>query len=672
MKINYRPEIDGLRAIAVVAVIFYHAQLSIFDQKFFKGGFIGVDIFFVISGYLITSIILKELFKTGHFSFKKFYERRIRRILPVLLFVMMVSIPFAWVYLLPDSFIDYSNSILSSLGFISNIYFWFSSQAYGAESNILNPFLHTWSLSVEEQYYILFPIILLISFRYLQKYLLTILILGVLISLVMADWGSRNHPVFNFYVLPTRMWELLAGSLLSYFEIYRGGVRSTNKAFNLVLPSVGIFLIGHYIFFYNSKILHPSLYTLSPIIGVCLIIWFSNSKELITKILSSKFFVGVGLISYSLYLWHYPIFALDSIIEFTNGDIIKKLMIVFLIIFLSLLTYFFIEQPARNKKIKFRLVANLLLITISIIVFFNFTVIYQNGFEKRVPEIIQKSIKVKVLRSPKNYKTCSINELSCAFNTLSNKKVYIIGDSHMASLAFDLKNKLVKKNYQFITSYFGACLYFPGFNRVDKTTKKIDPQCNDNYFSQLEKKLNKSHNSIFIFGGRFPSHQSGDYMYEKDTKKKYIQNNQLKDIQSSFEISLNKISENNHIILIYPIPEVDVNVPRKLFNLLPKKVKDTKNYLENHLVLKNYITTSYQSYKNRSKTSFELFDLIKGKNIYRVYPHLLYCDTSIKEKCIAHDAKNIFYSDDNHPSVRGSELINNLIMDKIKKIEQYK
>ena len=242
----------------------------------------------------------------------------------------------------------------------------------------------------------------------------------------------------------------------------------------------------------------------------------------------------------------------------------------------------------------------------------------------------------------------------------------------MASLAFDLKNKLVKKNYQFITSYFGACLYFPGFNRVDKTTKKIDPQCNDNYFSQLEKKLNKSKNSIFIFGGRFPSHLSGDYIYEKDTKSEYIQNNQLKDIQSSFEISLNKISENNHIILIYPIPEVDVNVPRKLFNLLPKKVKDTKNYLENHLVLKNYITTSYQSYKNRSKTSFELFDLIKGKNIYRVYPHLLYCDTSIKEKCIAHDAKNIFYSDDNHPSVRGSELINNLIMDKIKKIEQYK
>ena len=668
MKINYRPEIDGLRAIAVVAVIFYHAQFSVFDQQLFKGGFIGVDIFFVISGYLITSIILKELFKTGYFSFKKFYERRIRRILPVLLFVMIASLPFAWVYLLPDSFIDFSKSILSSLGFISNFYFWFSSQAYGAESNFLNPFLHPWSLSVEEQYYILFPVILFLLFKYFRKYLLTILFIGAFASLVMADWGSRNHPIFNFYIFPTRMWELLAGSLLAYFELSRGGTRSTYKIFNLILPSVGIFLIGHYIFFYNSKILHPSLYTLSPVIGVCLIIWFANPKELITKTLSSKLFVGIGLISYSLYLWHYPIFAFDTIIEFTKNDLTKKLILGILITSLSLFTYFFIEQPARNKKIKFRLVSDLLLITISIIVIFNFSVIYQKGFNKRVPEIIQKNIKVKVLRSPKNYKTCSINELSCSFNTLSNKKVYIIGDSHMATLAFDLKNRLINKDYQFITSYLGACLYFPGFNRVDKKTKKIAPKCNDDYFSQLEKTLIENKNSIFIFGGQFPAHLSGNFIYEKDMKLKYAQNNQLKNIQSSFKISLNKLTINNKVILIYPIPEVDTHVPRKLLNLLPKKINDAKNYLEKHLVLKNYITTSYQSYKDRSKSSFKLFDSIDGGNIYRVYPHLLYCDTLIKERCITHDTKNIFYADENHPSVKGSELINDLIIKEINKI----
>ena len=231
MRITYRPEIDGLRTIAVVSVIFYHAQISIFSHELFKGGFIGVDIFFVISGYLITYIILKELVTTGSFSFKHFYQRRIRRILPALLFVMLISLPFAWMYLLPNTFIDYSKSILYSLGFSSNFYFWFTGQKYGAESGLLKPFLHTWSLSVEEQFYVLFPIVLIITFKYFRKYLINILIFGFILSLGMADWGSRNYPSFNFYILPTRGWELLAGSILAYFEITLGH-RSKNKTLN--------------------------------------------------------------------------------------------------------------------------------------------------------------------------------------------------------------------------------------------------------------------------------------------------------------------------------------------------------------------------------------------------------------------------------------------------------
>ena len=206
MKINYRPEIDGLRALAVIAVILYHAQITLFGYEPFKGGFIGVDIFFVISGYLITSIILKELVSTGNFSFKNFYERRIRRILPALLFVMLASLFFAWKYLLPGSFIDFSKSILYSLGFSSNFYFHFSGLEYNSEDGLLKPFLHTWSLSVEEQYYIIFPIIFLITFKYFKKYIPHILILGLFISLGLADWGSRNYPSFNFYALPTRGW----------------------------------------------------------------------------------------------------------------------------------------------------------------------------------------------------------------------------------------------------------------------------------------------------------------------------------------------------------------------------------------------------------------------------------------------------------------------------------
>ena len=182
MSIQYRPEIDGLRAIAVGAVILYHAKVNIFGQSF-SGGFIGVDIFFVISGYLITSIILKELVDTGSFSFKFFYKRRIRRMLPVLLVVMLVSLPIAWLFLLPNNFVDFSKSILYSIGFSSNFYFHNVGQEYDAESGLFIPFLHTWSLSVEEQYYILFPIILFTTFKYFRKYLIHTFIICFIVSI---------------------------------------------------------------------------------------------------------------------------------------------------------------------------------------------------------------------------------------------------------------------------------------------------------------------------------------------------------------------------------------------------------------------------------------------------------------------------------------------------------
>src|SRR6056300_428543 len=257
MKLTYRPEIDGLRAIAVGAVIFYHAQITIFGYQPFKGGFIGVDIFFVISGYLITSIILKELVTTGSFSFKDFYKRRVRRILPALLFVMLVSFPFAWMYLLPNDLIDFSKSILYSLGFSSNFYFHYSGQIYGAVSGLLKPFLHTWSLSVEEQFYILFPIVLLITFKFFRKFLIHILIFGFITSLGLAEWTSRNYPSASFYFLHTRMWELLSGSILAYFEITKGH-RSQNKILNSILPGIGLFLIILTIIFFKLYFRHPS------------------------------------------------------------------------------------------------------------------------------------------------------------------------------------------------------------------------------------------------------------------------------------------------------------------------------------------------------------------------------------------------------------------------------
>ena len=443
MKFIYRPEIDGLRAIAVLAVIIYHAQVKVFGSQLFGGGFIGVDIFFVISGYLITSIILNELLTKGSFSFKYFYERRVRRILPVLLIVMFVSLPFAWIYLFPSSLIDFSKSILSSIGFGSNFYFHYSGQEYGSLAGIFKPFLHTWSLSVEEQYYILFPIILLFTFKYIRKHLILILIVGFISSLLLADWTSKNYSSVSFYFLHTRMWELLAGSLLAYLES-KIGRSSKFKTLNLVLPFIGLILIGYSFLYFYDGMSHPSFYTLSPIVGVCLIIWFSSENELITKILSTKLFVGVGLISYSLYLWHYPIFSFVKISGIVSGNIIGKFSLVPIIFILSVSSYYLIERPFRNKKYSFKKVSIFLIFILSTLLVFSLLVIEKNGYPKR----FEKLMEINKNYNPDNFflaktrmKDFNINK---KFDT-KNFNILIVGDS----FAEDLYNSLDLNSHRY-------------------------------------------------------------------------------------------------------------------------------------------------------------------------------------------------------------------------------
>ena len=671
MKLTYRPEIDGLRAIAVGAVILYHAQITILGHQPFKGGFIGVDIFFVISGYLITSIILKELVTTGSFSFKYFYERRVRRILPALLFVMLLSFPFAWMYLLPSSFVDFSKSILYSLGFSSNFYFEYSGQQYGAESGFLKPFLHTWSLSVEEQFYILFPIVLLFTFKYFRKYLIHILILGFIISLCLADWGSKNYPTFNFYILPTRGWELLAGSILAYFEIING-YRCKNKSLNLTLPFIGLILIGYSIVFFDDEIFHPSFYTLSPIIGACLVIWFSNKNELITKVLSTKLFVGVGLISYSLYLWHYPIFAFSRITNFVFlNDLLLKFFLIFLSIILSIFSYNFIERPARKRKTIFKSISYPIFFFLIIILIFNYSVLYKNGYKNRFHSILDVQ-DYPILREPLTFKRCNWGKTNtCYFNKNSNKKIFIIGDSHVWTIIPGLKNKITNKGYQFVTSAYPGCYYFYKFNKTNRKTGKINKDCPIQ--SQYEL-LSKVENSIIIFFGRLPLYLTNFYFNNGEGGLEqeasvwdhyYSSSDKNLSIEKTFQEQVLNLEKKNKIILVYPFPEAGFNVPNKLLNLMPRD----KNKIVEYLVIKNYITTSHKVYKDRTKSSFELLNSIQGKNIYRVYPHSLFCDTIVKDRCVTHDDKNIFYADDNHPSLKGAEMINDLIMKEIEKIE---
>lgn len=680
MKLEYRPEIDGLRGIAVLAVIFYHAKFNIFNTVLFKGGFIGVDIFFVISGFLITSIILKEIKTTGSFSFLNFYKRRARRILPMLILVMVFSIPFFWIYLLPISLIDFSKSILYSLGFSSNFYFYYSGLQYGAENNLLKPLLHTWSLSIEEQYYFFFPVILLIINRYFRKYLIYILVLSFIASLGIADRMSNDNPAISFYFLHTRIWELLAGSILAYLEI-KQVYKIDNRIINLTLPSLGFFIIILNIFFFKLHFPHPSIYTLPSVIGTCLIIFFTRIKnsEFIYKLLSSKLMVNIGLISYSLYLWHFPIFAFAKINGFFDDDIYKIILLI-IIFLITIISYLLVENPIRNGKYKSNIVVGVFSIFIFLLIYINYTIKINDGYRNRLPELYANTLNQENTFGNLDHlfkltnaqgEVCFDNLNGCNFNQASGKKIYLIGDSHLASLIYDLKDKIVIKNYQIITYIIGDCFYFPNFNLVSLKTKKIDEKCNNKYFQKIKKILSNEKNSIIIFSGRLPLYLSGKLYNNQEGgiegnewENTYISSNKQESLNSSFKDEILKLSKNNKIILIYPIPEVGFNPNQKIFaEWINRKIFfDNFNF--------NYMTTSYKVFKDRTKLSFELLDSINNKNIYRVYPHEAFCDTKIQGRCLTHDEKNILYSDLNHPSIEGSKLINKLLLDKIDIIDK--
>ena len=321
---DYKPQIDGLRALAVLPVIFFHAGF-----KSFEGGFVGVDIFFVISGYLITKLILEDLYN-NKFNLGNFYLRRARRLLPALFFVILTTIPFSIFLMSNDQLIYYSKQIFSVIFFISNFFFWKNSGYFDPESD-LQPLLHTWSLAVEEQFYIFFPIFLILMFKYFKKKITTSLVIIALISLSLSQIGGNfkynnllgSFPFFilpfdffwqagsaNFYLPFGRAWELILGSMIALVLRKKEIKQKKNNNF---LSITGFLLIIISIFFYSKDIQYPSIFTLLPCLGTALIIIYTEKKTLLFKILTYKPIVFLGLVSYSLYLWHQPILSLSKI-----------------------------------------------------------------------------------------------------------------------------------------------------------------------------------------------------------------------------------------------------------------------------------------------------------------------------------------------------------------------
>ncbi|MCF1711116.1 acyltransferase [Tabrizicola sp. J26] len=336
MSLSYRREIDGLRAIAVTSVILYHAGLAQVG-----GGYIGVDIFFVISGYLITTILVSEA-EAGHVSIVRFYERRVRRILPALLTVILATLPFAWAWMLPEQLRDYGKSLVAVMVFASNILFWRQSD-YFAPAAEEKPMLHTWSLAVEEQFYVFFPLVVALLWRFGARRFTLLVWATALVSLAVSDWASRHAPTANFYLLPSRAWELLAGSLCALWH-FRHPLRGHQG-----LAALGLAMLVVPIFLYTAETPFPGRYAVVPVAGTALVILFATSGTWTGKLLGLKPMVGIGLVSYSAYLWHQPLFAFARIR--TIGPVPAELMAALILatFLLAALSWRFVEQPFRGR-----------------------------------------------------------------------------------------------------------------------------------------------------------------------------------------------------------------------------------------------------------------------------------------------------------------------------------
>ena len=339
---DYRKEIDGLRALALLPVLLFHAGF-----KTFSGGYVGVDVFFVISGYLITSIVLKSL-DEGRFSVADFYERRMRRILPALFLVLLVSFPFAWAWMLPADMERYSESLAGVSLFASNVLFWRTSGYFDAEAE-LRPLLHTWSLAVEEQFYLLYPLLFLLVWARGRKAFVWLIAGGAVISFALAEWASHLRPSATFYLLPTRAWEIALGALTAVYLSQRpapAGGSHIRAAASLL----GLGLISFAVVAFDDGTPFPGKYALLPTVGTVLIICFATDETWTGRLLASRVLVGIGIVSYSAYLWHQPLLALAR--HRSLGHIEWPLAAGLLAAALALaaLSWKYVEKPFRDRK----------------------------------------------------------------------------------------------------------------------------------------------------------------------------------------------------------------------------------------------------------------------------------------------------------------------------------
>ena len=639
---KYRAEIDGLRAIAVIPVILFHAGFELFS-----GGYVGVDIFFVISGYLITTILVEDL-NNNRFSLVSFYERRSRRILPALYFMIIINLIIGWFILTPYFYRDLFQTTTATSLFASNFLLSMKS-GYFARIAELKPFLHTWSLAVEEQYYLLFPLLLMLFWRFGRIFTLCLFIVLLAISFLFCLSGFI-HPNANFLLLPSRAWELLAGSIVAIF------LNKKELPSNNFLATIGLLAIFFSIFVFDRSTIFPSYYTLMPVLGTMAIIVFANGTTLVAKILRYRMMVGIGLISYSLYLWHQPIFSFLKHLIFTKPTYLQNFSAMVLIFFISFFSWQYIERPFRDKmRFTQKNIIIYSFLIISLLSMLGLLGHYKLGFPDRL-DLETQVISEGAFDKNSNSFVCNYmdnsNKIdkSCLLGVkdISNSTIVLMGDSHADHLVESFHNRLIEENLTAYNFSFKNC--GPG-DFISNTIDFKDNKC----FEKISKfiKNNKNIDTVVV-SFRWVTRLSGiGYGNFAEITSKIEDEKILKKRGEFIAKKLeNLVSSDTKLIIIYPVPEAGEDVPN--FTVKRRILGEKKFTLQ----------IPYDFFVQRNKYAYSALDLVSHpKEIIRVYPSSVFCDEVTNGYCeTIHNGKSLYYDDD-HLSNYGASLLIPLIFE---------
>ncbi len=658
---KYRREIDGLRAVAVVPVILFHAGF-----KGFSGGFVGVDVFFVISGYLITGIIHQEI-EQGTFSIVRFYERRVRRILPALFTVCLACIPFAWFWMLPKEFEAFARSLIAVNLFSSNILFWRESGYFDAAAG-LKPLLHTWSLAVEEQFYLFFPLLLLLFRKTSKTTLLAVLIVLTIASLGLAQWATRTHPPAAFFLLPTRAWELGIGAILAMTATTWRDMDSRLAQLGSI---TGIGLIAYATVAFDETVPFPGIWALVPVLGAALIIVGARPFTVVGKFLGFRPVVEIGLMSYSAYLWHQPLFAFARIRSLSAVPPATYLALSALALVLAYLSLHFIEQPFRRKSgfIK-RQVFSYAVYSSVFIIAFGVAVDMGRGVPGRLPP---EAVPLAAWANDQNPRQdeCFVGgeiykspDKGCIYGSDKDPDIAIWGDSHAMALSYQLAEALAPKHEGLRQLTYSGCSPVVGYHRSDTTDRC--PMHNAAVLNFLTSRKRPgtvilvARWSLLFEGERFDNREGGVEMgtpiYGLPLGKgaNYISDPARIDemgrlVRASIQALL---ASGKRVVLVYPEPEAGWDVPTYLAREVVYGIKRREP-----------LSTSFDLFRERSRNAREQLDALPDNpNLVRIEPEKIFCNTYLAARCVAEvDGKSLYLDDDHFDSVGASLLARGVV-----------